>query len=694
MGTFGALAGSLIFAFAKTYTQAVVGRIISGALSGNLGVLKSLLSEITDDTNRGKGFSYMSVAWALGTILAPLAGGMLCKPAEKYAIFRESIFADYPYALPNVVICIFQLFTAMMCVFVMKETRGVQPAPTTVAATKTDSLPLPAVATSDSSAGQPKFNLLAYARSLAVHRHDDDASAARPRRAHDAGLYEHVAVDIDGLAADDDDDEVAVELSPPAFHRQAAGESGRVESGSGSGSGSGRESVNIESSMTDSSSSSCSSSSSSNNNNTNKDSSSSILDTSRQTASASADPAHTGDDDDDDNEACFCLHCCQSRDSVDADESEEEEEDEDDDAAGFSDDDEGGLGKGSGRRVQGSVRKLQAADDSSSVADSDATTAQSSSFTIECDDDDDDDEVTQGQGQEVEGPKQLQRKGRAAVLARAGSDSVDSLALTDCSSHGLLGASPASPTPRKRRRSKTPRSRSKQTSTVLCRKTVVMACFLYGTLSAVYILWDETIPLHLKLDSSQVGFGFSSNAIGLLLSTAGGVMLLFTSLLLPLLASMGKKWLFRTSVCFALPIAFAYPLLATALAQHPSLQTHSDLIFAALLLITVVKNMTACCSFTASMIIINNSVERGNLGKVNGLGQAVAALSRAVGPALGGALWSFSLQTHFIWANFLAVFCGLVCCVVVIAFIPDSLDSQKKSSKQPTEPVTPLIAAH
>ena len=229
-------------------------------------------------------------------------------------------------------------------------------------------------------------------------------------------------------------------------------------------------------------------------------------------------------------------------------------------------------------------------------------------------------------------------------------------------------------------------------SSVLCRRTVVMACTLYGMLAATYIVWDETIPLHLKLDSHQVGFGFTSNSIGLLLSTAGGVMLAFTSLVLPMLASMGKKFLFRMAICCALPITFAYPILASVLVAYPALQARSDLVFAALLLVTVLKNMTACAAFTASMIILNNSVDNNNLGKVNGLGQAVAALSRAVGPAVGGALWSFSLQTHFIWANFLAVFCGMVCCMLVVAFIPNSLDSQKKTAKVLTISTTAAAA--
>ena len=76
--------GMLIFGLSKSYTQAVIGRCITGLLNGNIGVVKSFLTEITDDSNRGAAFSCMSVAWALGTILGPLIGGLLCRPAITY----------------------------------------------------------------------------------------------------------------------------------------------------------------------------------------------------------------------------------------------------------------------------------------------------------------------------------------------------------------------------------------------------------------------------------------------------------------------------------------------------------------------------------------------------------------------------------------------------------------------------------
>jgi hypothetical protein len=49
-------------------------------------------------------------------------------------------------------------------------------------------------------------------------------------------------------------------------------------------------------------------------------------------------------------------------------------------------------------------------------------------------------------------------------------------------------------------------------------RTVVLATSNYGILAAAFILWDETLPLFLKLDIDDGGFSFDSNGIGLLLS--------------------------------------------------------------------------------------------------------------------------------------------------------------------------------
>lgn len=41
-------------------------RCLNGMLNGNIGVIKSMLAELTDDTNMARGFSLIPVIWALG----------------------------------------------------------------------------------------------------------------------------------------------------------------------------------------------------------------------------------------------------------------------------------------------------------------------------------------------------------------------------------------------------------------------------------------------------------------------------------------------------------------------------------------------------------------------------------------------------------------------------------------------------
>ena len=125
IGTLGAAVGMLIFGFATNYPTALIGRIISGFLTGNIGVLKSFLTEITDESNRAAGFSYLSAAWAFGTIIAPLAGGLLCRPALKYPKYfvEADIFCIYPYLLPCMICFAFNVLSGVACQLFMVETR-------------------------------------------------------------------------------------------------------------------------------------------------------------------------------------------------------------------------------------------------------------------------------------------------------------------------------------------------------------------------------------------------------------------------------------------------------------------------------------------------------------------------------------------------------------------------------------------
>ena len=49
-------------------------------------------------------------------------------------------------------------------------------------------------------------------------------------------------------------------------------------------------------------------------------------------------------------------------------------------------------------------------------------------------------------------------------------------------------------------------------------------------------------------------------------------------------------------------------------------------------------------AFTGCLILVNACAPVESLGAVNGVGQSLASLVRALGPALGGLSWAWSLQ--------------------------------------------------
>jgi MFS family permease len=129
VGTLGVAGGMFVFGTAKTFNQALAGRIISGILCGNLGILKTFLTEITDSSNRGGGFSVLSISWSIGTVFSPLIGGMLSKPCELYpdtfvsGTWLGDTFSEYPYLLPSLVCITVNIVTSILILIFLIETR-------------------------------------------------------------------------------------------------------------------------------------------------------------------------------------------------------------------------------------------------------------------------------------------------------------------------------------------------------------------------------------------------------------------------------------------------------------------------------------------------------------------------------------------------------------------------------------------
>ncbi|KAI8058396.1 major facilitator superfamily domain-containing protein [Syncephalis plumigaleata] len=123
-GLLGTTVCSLLFGLSTSFAWAMSVRIMAGLLNGNIGVIKSMVGEITDETNRAGAFSILPMVYGLGCIIGPTIGGMLSYPADKYpSLFGNIAFLqNYPFFLPCAVCSCFTLVGFLLAFFCLEET--------------------------------------------------------------------------------------------------------------------------------------------------------------------------------------------------------------------------------------------------------------------------------------------------------------------------------------------------------------------------------------------------------------------------------------------------------------------------------------------------------------------------------------------------------------------------------------------
>ncbi|KAI6006602.1 major facilitator superfamily domain-containing protein [Pisolithus orientalis] len=123
-GLFGLSLSMYCFGLSKTFIGLVLSRALNGALNGNIGVLKSMMVEITDETNLAQAYAYMPIAWSSGGTLGPLIGGFLSRPADRFPnVFGNVEFMrEYPYFLACAIPATFTAIAWIVAFFFLKET--------------------------------------------------------------------------------------------------------------------------------------------------------------------------------------------------------------------------------------------------------------------------------------------------------------------------------------------------------------------------------------------------------------------------------------------------------------------------------------------------------------------------------------------------------------------------------------------
>lgn len=139
MGLLGTALSTVIFGTSRNIYFALLGRFLSGILNGNVGVMRTVISELIGDRKeyQTRAFALLPITMNVGVILGPAIGGILANPAEAYpGWFGDNHFLKkYPYILPNLFPLPIILVAFVICFLFFRETLD---SPTAVLPVETD----------------------------------------------------------------------------------------------------------------------------------------------------------------------------------------------------------------------------------------------------------------------------------------------------------------------------------------------------------------------------------------------------------------------------------------------------------------------------------------------------------------------------------------------------------------------------
>jgi MFS family permease len=121
-GLLGTAFSAALFGLSPYFWTAVLARFLWGFLNGNIGVGKTYMAEIHDDTNSAKGMAIFGVIGGLGRTVGPFIGGFLSQPADHYHSMKGTVFETFPFALPSCMVVIFCLIVFVVAYFELAET--------------------------------------------------------------------------------------------------------------------------------------------------------------------------------------------------------------------------------------------------------------------------------------------------------------------------------------------------------------------------------------------------------------------------------------------------------------------------------------------------------------------------------------------------------------------------------------------
>jgi hypothetical protein len=219
---------------------------------------------------------------------------------------------------------------------------------------------------------------------------------------------------------------------------------------------------------------------------------------------------------------------------------------------------------------------------------------------------------------------------------------------------------------------------------VLCSRAVVLCLTSYVLLVFVQVVFDELLPVLEELAPALGGLGYSAAQSGGMQVVAGIAHVATQAIIFPLaVARCGVLRVFRASLLPLIAIA-AFPLVHLAGAGAAGAGTAAAggaaSLATALGAALIIKTAAMALSFSTIILLTNNCSRGHYVALVTGLSQTVASAVRAVGPTVGGALFSASLLAreqlgpHNIMLTYAVLTLVVLVCAATAAFVPAFVD--------------------
>ncbi|OMJ80101.1 hypothetical protein SteCoe_19749 [Stentor coeruleus] len=123
IGLSGQFICSIFMCTCTNYNRAFIIRLFSGLMSGNSPVIKSLISEVTLDSNISNLYSYFALGTGISYILGP-ALSSLSSPTKNYEFMSQiSFFSNYPYFIPFFLQSLIFFIALMSTLIFLRNTR-------------------------------------------------------------------------------------------------------------------------------------------------------------------------------------------------------------------------------------------------------------------------------------------------------------------------------------------------------------------------------------------------------------------------------------------------------------------------------------------------------------------------------------------------------------------------------------------